>query len=205
MGGAVASTSGLPQYSYSRDPREPGQPRSWDDAARAPAHPGASVPGGMPGHVYVDVDGDDPSSGLGGAPTATMPSTHSSLTGYATGLGWELSKLCAAAYALPPFSSVLLLLYEVQNVRDRLTLGFGAVPCVPSRLWRRRRHGRVLAVELALWRVVACMATSACSSLWFVVLRVRVRSHLGIWRMNPPRRWSGSPFCLFSAGMPCSV
>lgn len=107
----------MPSYTYSNDPRMPGEPRSWDDAARAPPNPiRSTVPGGT-GHVYASVDGDNPYLGVGGAPSVAPAPLNAIITGYATGLGWELSKLCALAYAIPPFSSVLLLLWETQNVR----------------------------------------------------------------------------------------
>jgi hypothetical protein len=38
---------------------------------------------------------------------------------YSTAQGWNLSNLCFAAWALPPFSSVLLLIIETENVRVR--------------------------------------------------------------------------------------
>lgn len=38
---------------------------------------------------------------------------HSS---YSTSQGWSLSNLCFAAWALPPFSSVLMLIFETENV-----------------------------------------------------------------------------------------
>lgn len=37
---------------------------------------------------------------------------------YSTTHGWSLSSLCFAAWALPPFSSVLLLIIETENVSD---------------------------------------------------------------------------------------
>jgi len=35
---------------------------------------------------------------------------------YSTAQGWNLSTLCFAAWSLPPFSSVLLLIFETENV-----------------------------------------------------------------------------------------
>jgi len=94
---------------------------------------------GAPGHVYADVNEDNPYLGVGGAPSIAPAPLNATITGYATGLGWELSKLCAMAYAIPPFSSVLLLLWETQNVRmlfTRLTSGSCSFPCLPSWFWR---------------------------------------------------------------------
>ena len=116
----------LPSYSYNTTPHTPGQPRSWDEAARAPTNPIRPTIPGAPGHVYADVNEDNPYLGVGGAPSIAPAPLNATITGYATGLGWELSKLCAMAYAIPPFSSVLLLLWETQNVRmlfSRLTPG----------------------------------------------------------------------------------
>lgn len=106
----------LPTYTYSSDPKTPGQPRSWEDAARAKPKPMSAPKPGMPGHVYVDMDSSEAvaglQQGLAGAPTPL----NSTITGYATSLGWELSKLCALAYIFPPFTSVFLLIFETQNV-----------------------------------------------------------------------------------------
>ncbi|EDP44969.1 hypothetical protein MGL_0776 [Malassezia globosa CBS 7966] len=113
--GSFQTQESLPSYSYSNDPHMPGQLRSWDDAARAPPVPIRSPNSGPHGHVYANVDSDNPYLGVGGAPSVTPAPLNATITGYATGLGWELSKLCAIAYAIPPFSSVLLLLYETQN------------------------------------------------------------------------------------------
>ncbi|WFD31612.1 hypothetical protein MSPP1_002651 [Malassezia sp. CBS 17886] len=108
-----------PAYTYSNNPHGPAPTphghRSWDDAARAKANP---MPPPMPGgsrHVYVDVDAADPELGLGGTPAAAPAPLNATITGYATTLGWDLGKLCALVYALPPFSSVLILLWETQN------------------------------------------------------------------------------------------
>ena len=106
----------MPSYTYSNERRMPGEPRSWDEAARVPPNPiRPPVPGGT-GHVYANVDEDNPYLGVGGAPSIAPAPLNATITGYATGLGWELSKLCAMAYVIPPFSSVLLLLWETQNV-----------------------------------------------------------------------------------------
>lgn len=129
----------LPSYSYNNTPHTPGQPRSWDEAARAPTNPIRPSMPGTPGHVYADVNEDNPYLGVGGAPSIAPAPLNATITGYATGLGWELSKLCAMAYAIPPFSSVLLLLWETQNVRmlfTRLTSGSCSFPCLPSWFWR---------------------------------------------------------------------
>ncbi|KAL4402190.1 hypothetical protein ACI68E_001842 [Malassezia pachydermatis] len=115
--GQYSAPQAPPSYTYSRDPRPPSQPRSWDEAARAKTMPiNPSEPRSI-GHVYVDVDEETQEFGLGGTPSTMPGSLNSTITGYATGLGWELSKLCALAYILPPFSSVLLLVFETTNVR----------------------------------------------------------------------------------------
>lgn len=106
----------LPTYTYSKDPQTPGEPRSWEDAARAKSKPIVNSKPGMPGHVYVDMDNDEAVSRLPGVAGAAPTPLNTTITGYATNLGWELSKLCAAAYIFPPFTSVLLLIFETQNV-----------------------------------------------------------------------------------------
>ena len=116
-GDGAGGKDSLPSYTYNNTPHTAGQPRSWDDAARAPANPIHATMPGAPGHVYADVNEDTPYLGVGGAPSIAPAPLNATITGYATGLGWELSKLCAMAYAIPPFSSVLLLLWETQNVR----------------------------------------------------------------------------------------
>lgn len=50
---------------------------------------------------------------------AQRPHPQSSRTdhlSYSTAHGWNLSNLCFAAWSLPPFSSVLLLIFETENV-----------------------------------------------------------------------------------------
>lgn len=106
----------LPTYTYSSDPQTPGKPRTWEDAARAKPKSFSAPKPGMPGHVYVDMDSNDTIAGLEGGSTGAPTPLNSSITGYATSLGWELSKLCALAYIFPPFTSVFLLIFETQNV-----------------------------------------------------------------------------------------
>ena len=105
----------LPSYSYSNDPHTPNQPRSWDEAARVKSKPLNPNPYSNGSHIYVNVDQDG--QDMGDASTSAPAPLNSAITGYATGLGWDLGKMCAMAYVLPPFSSVPLLIWETQNVR----------------------------------------------------------------------------------------
>ena len=108
----------LPIYTYSSDPQTPGQPRSWEDAARAKSKPISGPKPGMPGHVYIDMDNNDVIAGVQGGFTNSPTPLNTSITGYATSLGWELSKQCALEYIFPPFTSVFLLIFETQNVSE---------------------------------------------------------------------------------------
>lgn len=166
----------LPSYSYNTTPHTPGQPRSWDEAARAPTNPIRPTIPGAPGHVYADVNEDNPYLGVGGAPSIAPAPLNATITGYATGLGWELSKLCAMAYAIPPFSSVLLLLWETQNVRmlfSRLTPGSCSFPRLPSWFWRCDRARGCMGSQEYIWSALVCLATNALVPFWIMVLRVR--------------------------------
>lgn len=175
--GSFPTQESLPSYSYSNDPHMPGQLRSWDDAARASPIPIRSPDSGPHGHVYANVDTDNPYLGVGGAPSVTPAPLNATITGYATGLGWELSKLCAIAYAIPPFSSVLLLLYETQNVRSLSSVdvsGSCPFPCVSSRLWRCYRRCWRLDFKLCVWAALACLAADTFITICIMVLRVRL-------------------------------
>ena len=127
--------------------------------------------------MYANVDTDNPYLGVGGAPSVTPAPLNATITGYATGLGWELSKLCAIAYAIPPFSSVLLLLYETQNVRSLSSVdvsGSCPFPCVSSRLWRCYRRCWRLDFKLCVWAALACLAADTFITICIMVLRVRL-------------------------------
>lgn len=108
----------LPTYTYSSDPassRPAGQPRSWDEAARAKANPIQPKAAQDKGHVYIDVDDEQAQSNPSGTPSLAPPPANSTITGYATALGWDLSKLCALPYVFPPFTSIFVLIWETQN------------------------------------------------------------------------------------------
>ena len=101
----------LPTYTYSSDPassRPAGQPRSWDEAARAKANPIQPKAAQDKGHVYIDVDDEQAQSNPSGTPSLAPPPANSTITGYATALGWDLSKLCALPYVFPPFTSIFV-------------------------------------------------------------------------------------------------
>ena len=84
---------------------------------------------------------------VGGA--GILPDHHS----YSTSQGWSISHLCLLAWAFPPFTSVLVLIWETENVRvlrrsgspplfARVTelsfirAGPRALPCIPIRNMR---------------------------------------------------------------------
>lgn len=119
----------LPTYTYSASStgeRPTGQPRSWDEAARAKATPIQGRPAQDTGYVYIDVDSEAQSRGP--IPSHGVAPINTTVTGYATALGWDLSKLCIFPYLFPPFTSMMVLVLETQNVRAGLTTGFGAIP-----------------------------------------------------------------------------
>jgi hypothetical protein len=72
---------------------------------------------------------------------------------YSTAQGWNLSNLCFAAWALPPFSSVILLIVETENVR----LGW-------SRYEKRRAEELTFLVRLSL--IFAGSCPISCLSVW---------------------------------------
>ncbi|WFD33221.1 hypothetical protein MCUN1_000034 [Malassezia cuniculi] len=81
--------------------------RSWDDASREKTR--AINPQPAP---PVDTYGDLESQSGFAAPPAPLNST---ITGYATAYGIDLSLLCAFPYLLPPFTSIPVLIWETQN------------------------------------------------------------------------------------------
>ncbi|PKI83890.1 hypothetical protein MVES1_001997 [Malassezia vespertilionis] len=100
-----------PSFTYTHNPGSQDgdfeQPRSWEDAARAQATPEY-------GHVYVNIDPNNPQHSIGGTYASPTP-LHATITGYATSLGWPLSTECAIPYVFPPFTSVFVLIFETKN------------------------------------------------------------------------------------------
>lgn len=119
----------LPTYTYSTastGERPIGQPRSWDEAARAKATPIQGRFAQDSGHIYIDVDAEAHDRST--LPSHGVAPINTTITGYATALGWDLSKLCVFPYIFPPFTSMVVLVWETQNVRAWLTTGSGAIP-----------------------------------------------------------------------------
>ena len=103
-----------------------------------------------------------------GIPSSSSRSTLPDHFSYATSHGVQLSSLCFAAWAFPPFSSVLVLVWETENVRmtsnldvkrilttplSPTTTGPRPLPRLPSRHLRRcARRPSLLPPQLA-WRI----------------------------------------------------
>ena len=107
LGSDEQAADALPSYTYSS-----GQvpTRSWDDASREQTRAIKPQAAGEPSNSYVDIESQ---SGFV-PPPAPIKST---ITGYATAYGVDLSMLCASPYVFPPFSSIPVLIWETQNVR----------------------------------------------------------------------------------------
>lgn len=174
--GTDGSTNGqLPSYTYTTDPNsEPQarQPRSWDEASRAKPNPIQPKPKHDAGHVYLNVDSNDSELDVHGGPSDPPAPTNTTITGYATALGWELSKLCALPYIFPPFTSAIVLIWETQNVRARLTLGPCSLPWIPISSCERSSHWRVFCTSCLPRMAHIGMALGSLSPAWILVFWV---------------------------------
>ena len=98
-----------PSYTYSSGQAPT---RSWDDASREKTRAINPQSGVASSNGYGDIESQ---SGFS-PPPAPLNST---ITGYATAYGIDLSILCALPYVFAPFSSIPVLIWETQNVRAR--------------------------------------------------------------------------------------
>lgn len=172
--GNAGTDDPVPAYTYSADPHgaAPAQ-KSWDEAARAKANPIRPAATHNAGHVYIDVDAERMQQSESSAPTFAPAPINSTITGYATALGWDLSKLCALTYIFPPFTSIFVLIWETQNVRGASDAGSCPFPRLSVRAGQCGGRRHVVCAARDLWLADARVAACACVADCVVVLCIR--------------------------------